>query len=64
MVQRSKQTPTQKRDQFNMRVKPGFMAAIDDWRSQQRPIPTVTEAIVTLCMRAMECDAKREKSIG
>jgi hypothetical protein len=62
MVQRSKQMPAHKRDQFNMRVKPEFMAAIDDWRSRQRPIPTVSEAIVTLCLRAIEADVKDLKS--
>jgi hypothetical protein len=45
-----------KRSQFNMRVKPEFMEEIENWRAKQRPIPSASEAIVTLCMRAIRAE--------
>jgi len=50
-----------KRSQFNMRVKPEFMEEIENWRAKQRPIPSASEAIVTLCMKAIQADEKAEK---
>ena len=47
-----------KRSQFNMRVKPEFMEEIENWRAKQRPIPSASEAIVTLCMRAIRAESR------
>ena len=60
MMAKARQAP--KREQFNMRVKPEFMAAIDDWRSRQRPIPSVSEAIVTLCLRAIAAEKSEARN--
>jgi hypothetical protein len=48
-----------KRSQFNMRVKPEFMEELENWRAKQRPIPSISEAIVTLCKRAIRDEIHR-----
>ena len=43
-------------DRFTMRVDRGFMRALDEWRARQRPIPSRSEALRRLAIRAIRAN--------
>jgi len=40
-------------ERLDMRVAPGFLSTLDNWRAQQRPILTRSEAIRLLVLEAL-----------
>jgi hypothetical protein len=42
--------------QFNMIVPEGFLEEIEEWRANQRPVPSRTAAIIELCRRAIQAE--------
>ena len=46
---------------FNMRIEPGFLNTVDDWRASQRPILNRSEAIRVLVLKALEDQVSSKK---
>jgi hypothetical protein len=49
-----------KSHQMQMRVDEQFLAAIDDWRAAERPVPSRSEAVRLLCYKAIEADKPKK----
>ena len=50
-----------KTEQFHMMADLAFLSSIDEWRAQQRPILTRSEAIRVLALKGIALDGRRKR---
>jgi hypothetical protein len=51
----------QNSERLNMVVPPAWLARIESWRAQQRPIPTLSEAVRELVDQALDAAESRSR---